>query len=550
MCRNTAPIALVLVLYASCGSPDIPVTAEKEADPPFSHSHRASVQLSDGFGEDRGICFELLDPGSSNITALHTMGVAICDFDQDGDQDIFVATYATFEIQRIRNAHARPDGLYRNEGDLVFTPIARGAFGSDTKTTAQAATWGDLDGDGLDDLYVTTALDQPNLLYRNLGGGEFEEIAQQVGVGSAVFGRGIAFADVNRDGYLDIYVSNFLVESIAPVLVRHPPLLGLRGRANQLFISQGGGKYIDMAGALGVEGLAGGEGWGAAFCDLNDDGYSDLFVTNDGREDQLYVNRLGVFQDRSRQVLEKPDRRSRRTGAMGVAFGDYDNDGDLDLYATNYFADYLIENINGVVLRRKSRESGVEQHTNVIGMGVAFADFDNDGDLDLAVANGEVVGFDPKRNALLENVGEGCFVDLTDAAGPGFAALQRSQGLAVGDLDGDGKLDIVIGNDDGSFPSVLVNRTEGAGGWIRLRLVGNPPNTSAIGARVWLVSGSDTQVRERSAGSSLYSCNENVIHFGLGDCTQPSLVKIRWPDGAMTEIEGVQPRSTLTIVQP
>ena len=553
-------LARTLSLFAlsACSStPDSVETDEAGPESPFFQPSTTSAGTSEGFGMDQGIHFELLDPHDSNITTRHIRGVAINDFDRDGDQDIFLATYATRWIRREPDSHARPDGLYRNEGDLVFTPMAEQAFGSAIRTTAQAAAWGDLDGDGLDDLYVTTAVDRPNLLYRNRGDGTFEEIGRQVDVASTKFGRGIALADVNRDGYLDMYVSNFVANLTAfetngktEKPRRHPPLLGVRGCANHMFIHDSSGRYVDMAGAMGVEGLSDGEGWGAAFCDLNDDGYSDLFVTNDGRPDNFYVYRDGVFHDRSGQVLEKMIRRSRRTGAMGVALGDYDNDRDIDLYATNYYSDFLMENVNGVVLRRKSRESGIERFTNVIGMGVAFADFDNDGDLDLAVANGDVAGFDPVRNILMENVGGGCFVESTETAGPGFAALQRSQGLAIGDLDDDGRLDIVIGNDDGSFPSVLVNRTEGAGGWIRLRLVGNPPNTSAIGARVWLVAGDETQVRERRSGSSLYSCNENVIHFGLGEYTGLSLVKVRWPDGSFSEIEGVQARSTITVAQP
>ncbi len=518
-------------------------------------SRATGTDFREGFGESRGICFELLDPDYSNITTRHIRGVAIDDFDRDGDQDIFLATYATLSTRREPDTQARTDGFYRNEGDLIFSPIAELAFESAPRTRAQAAAWGDLDGDGLDDLYVTTALNRPNLLYRNRGDGSFEEIGKRSGVAIKEYGRGAAFADVNQDGYLDIYVCNYVAEGIGtdPDLVleaseAHPPSLGFRGCANHLFINQGTGEYIDMAGAMGVEGLPSGEGWGAAFCDLNDDGYLDLFVTNDAKQDRLYMNRHGVFQDCTGLFVGESGHGPRPTGAMGVAFGDYDNDADIDLYATNYNADFLFENTGRGALLPRSRQSGVASHTDVIGMGVAFADFDNDGDLDLAVANGHVVGPNPELNILMENLGDGCYVDISDVAGPGFAVLQRSQGLAVADLDGDGRLDIVIGNDDGSYASVLVNRCERAGGWVRLRLVGRPPNTSAIGARVWLISGDETQVRERRAGSSLYSCNENMIHFGVGDYGGPNTVRVRWPDGSMSEMRGVRSRSTVTIV--
>ncbi|MAE71552.1 MAG: hypothetical protein CME06_13930 [Gemmatimonadetes bacterium] len=484
------------------------------------------------------ICFELLDAGRSGIDGIYTWGVAINDFDRDGDQDIFFAT----RKPNVRGPEmARRDLLYRNDGDLTFSRIG-GRRGIRRRSMAQGAVWGDLNGDGFDDLYVTTLRGSPNRLYYNNGDGTFVEAAKRAGVGSLVFGKGASLADVDADGRLDIYVAN--------ALVGRDGREGYRGIPNQLFVNRGERRFVDMASAIGVEGLDRGEGYNGGFSDLNNDGIPDLLVTNDYREDQLFVSDRdekggAAIAFRRRHVL------THRSGAMGVAFGDYDNDGDFDFYLTNYNPDILFDNVNGTMFNDVSRASGIHEYTrDVVGMGAAFADLDNDGDLDLCVSNGQVDSIEPQRNAIFENLGEGCFADITPSAGPGLADFRHSQGLAVGDLDNDGRVDVVVGNDDGSAPSILINRTADVGGWVRLLLVGRAPNTSAIGARVSLSSGDLTQVRERRAGTSYLSCNENVLHFGLGDYDGTSRARIRWPDGSVSEEGGLKPRSTVTIVQP
>ncbi len=485
------------------------------------------------------ICFELLDPGRSGIDGLYTWGVAINDFDRDGDQDVFLAT----QRPNVRGRQmARRDLLYRNDGDLAFTYLSRSS-GLRRRSPAQGAVWGDLDGDGFDDLYVTTLRGSPNRLYHNNGDGTFVERGKRAGVGSMAYGRGASLADVNDDGRLDIYVAN--------ALASRDGREGYRGIPNQLFVNRGDGGFVDMAGAIGVEGLDLGEGYNGGFSDLNDDGIPDLLVTNDYREDLLFVSSHDENEESSPAAFQKTHVLTYRSGAMGIAFGDYDNDGDFDFYLTNYNPDILFENVNGTIFKDVSRASGIFDYTQeVVGMGAAFADFDNDADLDLCVSNGQVDSIDPQLNALFENLGAGCFADITPSAGPGLAALQHSQGLAVGDLDNDGRVDVVVGNDDGSAPTVLINRSEHVGGWVRILLAGRAPNTSAIGARVSLISGDLTQVRERRAGTSYLSCNENVLHFGLGDYEGMSLARIRWPDGSYSQRGDLKPRSTVTIVQP
>jgi parallel beta-helix repeat protein len=442
------------------------------------------------------------------------LGVAWGDYDGDGDQDLFVAQGGM--------AGGEADILYQNQGDGTFADVS-GAAGLGDEGPARAAVWGDYDNDGDLDLYVTR-YGQANLLYANNGDGTFAEGAASAGVDRTGDSSGAAWADYDLDGQLDLFV----VGESSP---------------NVLYRNNGDCTFDDVTGAAGVAGEGSGQE-GAAWGDYDDDGDPDLYVASNAAPNQLYRNNGdGTFTEVGSPAGVDDARASR-----GVAWGDLDNDSDLDLYVTNYGdVDAIYRNNGNGTFTDVAAQAGTDEPAN--GTGVSLGDFDNDGDLDIWVINAG----GPKT--LYLNRGDGTFMpDLEPALEHGGNA----HGGAAADYDNDGDLDLYLTNRDDGNPNLLyrngtdvtaVHAPAAAPHWLHVRLVGTLSNARGIGARVRVVAGGLSQIRGVSGGSGFWSQDSLPAEFGLGSHVGPVTVEVTWPSGVVDSLPGVTADQVLTVVE-
>jgi len=483
-------------------------------------------------------------PTKDHILESPGNGVALIDYDADGWLDIYLVTGAELTETRERRPHR--NALYRNRGDWTFEDVSAVA-GVDAAAWGNGVCAGDVDGDAHIDLYVTNW--GSNLLFRNRGNGRFEEVAAARGVEAAGWSTGCAFLDADDDGDLDLYVARYVqttwddVRTPKKTLVwRNGPTVmvgptGLPGESNLFFENVGGGHFREASAAFGLVDAARAYSFGVVASDLDDDGRVDLFVANDSNPNFLYRNRGGRFESVGLIAGVAVNGEARAQAGMGADAGDADGDGLLDLVLTAFAHDRntLYRNTGDMLFEDAAMASGLGAITYVpMGWGITFVDVDLDGQQDLFVANGHIfpdVDRHPQlgetyaqKNQLLLNVG-GTFQDVSESAGTGLQVQKVSRGLAVGDLDNDGDLDIVISNMDDA-PTVLENRQATGHHWVALRLSAPAGNRLAIGAKVRITSGGRTQVREVRSGGSFMSQSDLRVQVGLGDQGGPVDVEV------------------------
>lgn len=494
-------------------------------------------------------------------------GAAIFDFNGDGRNDLLIANGTT--IQPGKQTGANTVQLYRNEGGGRFAEIGRKA-GFSVEGWAQGVCIGDYDNDGKPDVLITYY--GHNRLYRNLGTGFREVTAEsKLPVTGTRFGSGCTFVDYDRDGNLDLFVSNYVDLDLAKtpkpgsaetckwkgIDVMCGPR-GLPKARNVLYHNNGDGTFADVSDSAGILKPEGRYALGAIAADFDDDGWPDIYVACDMTASLLFRNRHdGTFEERGVEAGVAYNFDGQLQAGMGIAVGDYDNDGRLDIAKTNFSGDLpsLFRNEDGKFFSDLSRDAGLAKG-QLLGWGIAFLDADDDGWKDLVIANGHVypeverssVGDKYRQLTLLyRNLGNGRFDDVTASAGPAFAVPRPARGLATGDLDGDGRPEIVIVNMNDT-PSLLKNQTPG-GNFLTIRAVGTKSNRSAIGARVLIQAGGRTQLDEVMSGTSFYSNNDAAIHFGLGTASKVDKLEIRWPSGLRQEWKDVAPNRTVIAIE-
>ena len=485
--------------------------------------------------------------GISTILEEAGPGVCVADFDGDGFQDIYFVNGRDLYNRGIKTSNA----LYHNNGNGTFTDVTEKA-GVPGNGYGLGCVWGDYDNDGAPDLYVTQY--GKNILYHNNRDGTFTDATAKAHVDGMDYGTlfhtGATFFDYDRDGLLDLYVggyANFGPKSQRTCAIGYgvqascrPSVYG--GSAAVLYHNNGNGTFTNVTKAAKMfqpKGL----NLSVAAADYDNDGWPDLFVANDGLEAYLYHNnRNGTFTEMGLTSGMALTADGGTMAAMCMSLGDYDNDGNLDLYVSDFQSvpDHVWRNDGKGFFEEVSERVGIAAPTKlVLSFGGGFFDYDNDGWLDLFIANGHVYPgverADPavhykQINSLFHNDGHGRFVETTRTSGDGFATPYSARGAAFADFDNDGNMDVVVGN-TGDAPLLLHNQGGTGNHFINLRLVGVKSNRDAMGARAKLTSAGVTQIREIAGGGSYLSQSDLRAHFGLGAATRAESVEIVWPSG-------------------
>ncbi len=522
-----------------------------------------------------GIDFRHVHGGTGKKYFVETMGsgVAFLDYNNDGWLDVFAVNGGTLP------GYAGPppqNRLYRNAGRGVFSDVTRFAGVGET-AYGMGVCVGDVDNDGYDDLYVTCY--GPNSLFRNNRDGTFRDVAAAAGVsGDAVWSVGCSFLDVDSDGFLDLYVANYVDYAIDSAERRLRPYASrsaspsdgerfyphpdnFKGAADRLYRNNGNGTFTDVTKRAGVLN-PGGKGMGMACADVDGDGAPDIFVANDMTPNFLYLNRGdGRFVDRGLLSGVGYSGSGDLQSSMGADFGDFNRDGLLDLAVTNFRLEGagLFRNEGAGLFTDISSISGIRAPTLPhVGWGIGFLDYDNDGWPDLLMVHGHVldnahrVGSVYKQPAILfRNTGDGRFVDVTGDVEDGLSIPQPGRGAAFGDVDNDGDVDVFVLSVNGAA-RLLRNDAGNRSRWLRVKLVGAArehsvgstgaprlSNRNGIGARVTVWAGGRPQVGEVRSGSSYLSQNDFRLHFGLGRNATVDSLKVRWPGGTVDRMGSI-----------
>jgi enediyne biosynthesis protein E4 len=515
---------------------------------------------------------------AENRYIIESMSGGAAVFDCDDDNFLDVATINGSSVENFKKGGDLFVTLYHQvDGAKTVTPKFENITSAASLTRkgwGMGVTAVDFDGDGILDLFVTGF--NGNALYRGKGGCKYEDVTEKSGVKGIGFQTGAAWADYDRDGDLDVFVPGYVALDLnnLPVFgssktcaykgirVQCGPR-GLPGERDYFYRNKGDGTFEEIAEKIGVADKDKYFGLGVTFADYDNDGWLDLYVADDSSPNYLYKNnRDGTFSDVSFETGTSYSGAGEEQGSMGISVADYDNDGNLDIFVTNFESEQntLYRNLGAKGFLDVSAETGLAQPSKpFVGWGTSFVDFDNDGFLDLLVVNGHVypqmelaksesvVGF--RQNLLLErNLGNGKFEDITKQSGLQNLPLFSRRGAAFGDLNNDGLVDVVITN-LGDKPTVLLNTSENTNQKIIFKLVQNGKNKNAIGSRITLKTDKCSMIREVQAGGSYLSQNDFRLHFGLGSGEKIESAEVRWSDGKIEKISGVQPNQINTVTQ-
>jgi hypothetical protein len=500
-------------------------------------------------------------------------GVAFYDYDNDGWLDIFVVNGT--RLDGFAAGLEPTSHLFKNNRDGTFTDVTLKA-GVAHSGWGQAVCVGDYDNDGNDDLFVTYF--GKNVLYHNNGDGTFTDVSIESGVAGngKLWNTGCAFVDYDRDGYLDLFVANYIDLDLktAPVPESGPCLYkgvmvacgppGLNGGKNILYHNNGDGTFTDVSVSAGILKTNGMFGLGVLTADLDNDGWPDIYVANDSTASALYQNKKnGKFVDIALEAgcALSPD--GKPQAGMGIAAADYDLDGNLDLVKTNFAGDTpsLYHNLGESTFEDTTFTAGLGAHTQYLGWGCGFFDFDNDGWPDILICNGHVypeveqlkteAGY-AQRKLLYRNLRNGRFEDVSTTAGGGISDPVAARGCAFGDFDNDGDIDMVI-NPVNDFPQLVRCDSQTGNNWIKVKLIGTKSNRSGIGGRLKCVtrvageSKPHQQIDEVRSGGGYFSQNDLRVHFGLGKAEKVDLLEIRWPSGQIDTLKDIKPNQQIYV---
>jgi len=525
---------------------------------------QCTIRLED-VTANTGITFQHTHGGCGRryIVESVSAGLALFDYDGDGDVDVYLLNGAPLQGTEVE---APPrNALYRNEGGWRFTDVTDRAGVGDSGFGLGVCV-GDYDNDGDADLFLDNY--GPNVLYRNRGDGTFTDATREAGVaGGRRVGAGANFLDADRDGDLDLFVSNYLMFTYDTHVARTtrgvPKYPGPRDHApesNLLYRNNGDGTFTDVSEASGISAHRS-WGMGTICCDPDDDGDTDILVANDVAANFLFMNDgTGKFKEVGFLAGMAYDFNGFEHASMGVECGDYNNDGRLDIYVTSYQKELasLYQNLGNGTFEDVTQMTGAGAGTlPYVTWGNGLVDFDNDGDRDIFVACGHIQDtierYDDTssyhaRNVLLMNTGNGRFVNVSDRAGVGMQVKLSSRGAAFDDLDNDGDVDVVVLNSRRE-PTILRNDSLPGNHWIQIRLRGTKTNRDGVGARVTVTAGDLTQIDEVHSGRGYQSHYGTRLHFGLGRRDRVDRIEVRWIGGGVDRLENVAVDRLVTITE-
>ena len=503
-------------------------------------------------------------------------GVAFYDYDHDGWLDIFLVNGTRMDTVWSK-ADTPVNRLYKNNRDGTFTDVTVKA-GLARSGWGQGCCVGDYNNDGLDDLLVTYWGDC--VLYRNNGDGTFTDVSETTGLAKTTrvtaaglkrWNTGCAFLDYDRDGWLDIFLGNYIDFDEKTVAVPEdgeciykglkvacgPP--GLDGGKNILLHNDGKGNFTDVSEQAGILKTQGTFALGVLVADFDNDGWPDIYVANDSTSSALYHNnRDGTFTDIAIEAGVGYSADGKPQAGMGASAADYDGDGFLDIIKTNFAGDTssLYHNMGNSFFEDRTFLAGLGGNTRFLGWGAVFLDYDNDTWPDILLTNGHVYpevaetaieyGY-RQRKTLYHNLGNGRFADVSASSGPGILEKVSGRGCAVGDFDNDGDLDVVV-NCVNDVPQLLRCDTTPGNTWIKIKCIGTKSNRSAIGARVYCVTGKRKQMDEVRSGGSYISQSDLRIHFGLAKA-ETADIEIHWPSGQVDKLPALGANRIYTVVE-
>jgi hypothetical protein len=479
-------------------------------------------------------------------------GICVADFDSDGWQDIYLVNGRDLYDRGISVRNA----LYRNNGDGTFTDVTEKA-GAPGTGYGLGCVWGDYDNDGFPDLFVTQY--GRNVLYHNNGNGTFTDVTDKAGVAgseSGTFHSGATFFDYDRDGRLDLYVGSYVDMGdkrycdLGGVQSSCPPSV-YRGSPDALYHNNGDGIFTNVTVKAKIY-QPEGKNLSVGAADYDNDGWPDLFVANDGLNAYLYQNQHdGTFKEIGLASGIALTGQGRTMAAMCISLGDFNNDGWLDLYISDFqrSSDHIWQNDGNGFFDEVSDQARITRATHeVLSFGGGFFDYDNDGFLDIFIANGHVYpeveqatpGIHYKQtNSLFHNERDGKFLDVSMLSGDAFRTPYVGRGVAFADFDNDGFVDVVVAN-NGDAPSLLHNSSRNGNHFLNFKLVGSKSNRDAMGARIRVLAGGISQIREIEGGGSYLSQSDLRANFGLGKSAQAETVEIKWPSGLQQAFHNVE----------
>lgn len=521
--------------------------------------HQAPLPNDDYYQEialDIGLDFmhSIGDTGLDNIVESSGGGSAFLDYDQDGYIDLYLTSGTWKEGISKQEKPDRVTGnrLFRNRGDGTFEDVTRKA-GAGGPWYSMGVTVGDFNNDGYPDIYVSNH--GPNVLLKNNGNGTFTDISEKAGVaGGEELSVGAVWLDYDNDSFLDLYVGNYL--SFDPGYKYFyapdgfPGPMAYDAQKDVLYHNRSNGTFENVTEAMGITDVDG-RAMGVGAADYDEDGYVDIYVANDHTLNYLFHNDAGKgFTDRGVMTGTAFSQGGEATVSMSVDFADYNNDGLLDMFASDDTYCSLYKNEGGGAFSDKSYASGLSPLcAQFVGWSSTFVDYDNDGDVDIFKTNGALKHLYGHEDQILENLGNEKFVDVSLERGKYFQMEYVGRGTSIGDYDNDGDLDALISNlnDQCRF---LRNNKGNQNNWLTIRLTGTTSNRDGVGARIKITSGGKIQISQKKSTTGYLSQNDPRIHFGLGKDDLVEKIEIIWPSGKEQVLDNVKANQILEIREP